>query len=77
MTRKTGKTAITKLRRNVNQKNTDMVLRSICFIGQKASTVTRVSFPLRDGLLDKTVIVAATAADSALECPTLLWQARW
>lgn len=62
--RKTGKTAIA-IDAIVNQKNTDMVCIYVA-IGQKASTVANIRESLsRHGVLDKTVIVAATAADSA------------
>ena len=62
--RKTGKTAIA-IDAIVNQKNTDMVCIYVA-IGQKASTVANIRQSLaRHGVLDKTVIVAATAADSA------------
>lgn len=62
--RKTGKTAIA-IDAIVNQKNTDMICIYVA-IGQKASTVANIRESLsRHGVLDKTVIVAATAADSA------------
>lgn len=62
--RKTGKTAIA-IDAIVNQKNTDMLCIYVA-IGQKASTVALIRENLkRHGVLDKTVIVAATAADSA------------
>lgn len=62
--RKTGKTAIA-IDAIVNQLNTDMVCIYVA-IGQKASTVAAIRESLsRHGVLDKTVIVAATAADSA------------
>ena len=62
--RKTGKTAIA-IDAIVNQKNTDMVCIYVA-IGQNASTVANIRESLaRHGVLDKTVIVAATAADSA------------
>lgn len=62
--RKTGKTAIA-IDAIVNQKNTDMLCIYVA-IGQKASTVASIRESLkRHGVLDKTVIVAATAADSA------------
>ena len=62
--RKTGKTAIA-IDAIVNQAKTDMVCVYVA-IGQKASTVASIRETLsRHGALDKTVIVSATAADSA------------
>ena len=62
--RKTGKTAIA-IDAIVNQAKTDMVCVYVA-IGQKASTVASIRETLsRHGVLDKTVIVSATAADSA------------
>ena len=62
--RKTGKTAIA-IDAIVNQRNTDMICIYVA-IGQKASTVATIRESLSQrGVLDKTVIVAATAADSA------------
>lgn len=62
--RKTGKTAIA-IDAIVNQAKTDMVCIYVA-IGQKASTVAAIRESLaQHGALDKTVIVAATAADSA------------
>jgi F-type H+-transporting ATPase subunit alpha len=62
--RKTGKTAIA-IDAIVNQRQTDMVCIYVA-IGQKASTVAAIRETLaRRGVLDKTIIVAATAADSA------------
>ncbi|MDO4848580.1 MAG: F0F1 ATP synthase subunit alpha [Coriobacteriia bacterium] len=62
--RKTGKSAIA-IDAIVNQANTDMVCIYVA-IGQKASTVAGIRESLsQHGVLDKTVIVAATAADSA------------
>lgn len=62
--RKTGKTAIA-IDAIVNQAKTDMVCIYVA-IGQKASTVAAIRESLaQHGVLDKTVIVAATAADSA------------
>ena len=62
--RKTGKTAIA-IDAIVNQAQTDMVCIYVA-IGQKASTVATIRESLaQHGVLDKTVIVAATAADSA------------
>ena len=61
---KTGKTAIA-IDAIVNQAKTDMVCIYVA-IGQKASTVAAIRESLaQHGVLDKTVIVAATAADSA------------
>ena len=62
--RKTGKTAIA-IDAIVNQAKTDMVCIYVA-IGQKGSTVAAIRESLaQHGVLDKTVIVAATAADSA------------
>ncbi len=62
--RKTGKTAIA-IDTIVNQANTDMICIYVA-IGQKASTVAAIQGTLKEhGVLDKTIIVAATAADSA------------
>ena len=62
--RKTGKTAIA-IDAIVNQAKTDMVCVYVA-IGQKASTVAAIKGTLKaHGVLDKTIIVAATAADSA------------
>ena len=62
--RKTGKTAIA-IDAILNQAKTDMVCIYVA-IGQKASTVAAIRESLaQHGVLDKTVIVAATAADSA------------
>lgn len=62
--RKTGKTAIA-IDAIVNQLNTDMICIYVA-IGQKASTVASIRETLHQkGVLDKTIIVAATAADSA------------
>ena len=62
--RKTGKTAIA-IDAIVNQRDTDMVCIYVA-IGQKASTVASIKEELANrGVLNKTVIVAATAADSA------------
>ena len=62
--RKTGKTAIA-IDAIVNQRDTDMVCIYVA-IGQKASTVATIRESLsQHGVLDKTVIVAATAAESA------------
>jgi F-type H+-transporting ATPase subunit alpha len=62
--RKTGKTAIA-IDTIINQRDTDIVCIYVA-IGQKASTVANIREILnRHGVLDKTVIVSATAADSA------------
>ncbi|WP_058270737.1 F0F1 ATP synthase subunit alpha [Olsenella massiliensis] len=62
--RKTGKTAIA-IDAIVNQRDEDMICIYVA-IGQKASTVAAIRETLsRQGVLDKTIIVAATAADSA------------
>ena len=62
--RKTGKTAIA-IDAIVNQRETDMICIYVA-IGQKASTVAAIRETLAQrGVLDKTIIVAATAADSA------------
>jgi len=62
--RKTGKTAIA-IDAIVNQKNTDMICIYVA-IGQKASTVASIRETLKQkGVLDKTIIVAATASESA------------
>ena len=62
--RKTGKTAIA-IDAIVNQRDTDMVCIYVA-IGQKASTVAGIREQLAaHGVLDKTISVSATAADSA------------
>lgn len=62
--RKTGKTAIA-IDTIINQRDTDIVCIYVA-VGQKASTVATIRETLnRHGVLDKTVIVSATAADSA------------
>ena len=62
--RKTGKTAIA-IDAIVNQRETDMICIYVA-IGQKASTVAAIREELAQrGVLNKTIIVAATAADSA------------
>lgn len=62
--RKTGKTALA-LDTIINQKDKDVICVYVA-IGQKDSTVAEVVGTLRrHGALDHTVIVAATAADSA------------
>ncbi len=62
--RKTGKTAIA-IDAICNQRDTDMICIYVA-IGQKASTVAGIRESLKErGVLDRTVIVAATAADSA------------
>ena len=62
--RKTGKTAIA-IDAIINQRETDMICIYVA-IGQKASTVAAIRKTLdRYGVMDKTIIVSATAADSA------------
>ena len=62
--RKTGKTAIA-IDAIINQRDTDMVCIYVA-VGQKASTVAAIRKTLeRYGVLEKTIIVSATAADSA------------
>ena len=62
--RKTGKTAIA-IDAIINQKSSDMICIYVA-IGQKASTVAAIREILeRNGVLDRTIIVAATASDSA------------
>ena len=62
--RQTGKTSIA-LDAIINQRNDDMICVYIA-VGQKASTVANVAEALeKHGALDKTIIVAATAADAA------------
>ncbi|MGI6754734.1 MAG: F0F1 ATP synthase subunit alpha [Atopobiaceae bacterium] len=62
--RKTGKTAIA-IDTIINQKNTDIICIYVA-IGQKASTVAAIRETLANhGVMDKTIIVSATAADSA------------
>ena len=62
--RKTGKTSIA-IDAIINQRDTDMVCIYVA-IGQKASTVASIRETLsRHGVLDKTIIVSATASDSA------------
>ena len=62
--RKTGKTSIA-VDAIVNQRDTDMICIYVA-IGQKASTVAALREQLANhGVLDKTIIVSATAADSA------------
>ena len=62
--RKTGKTAIA-IDTIINQRDSDIVCIYVA-IGQKASTVATIRETLRrHGVLDKTIIVSATAADSA------------
>ncbi len=62
--RKTGKTAIA-IDTIVNQRDTDIICIYVA-IGQKASTVAGIRESLaKQGVLEKTVIVSATAADSA------------
>ena len=62
--RQTGKTSIA-LDAIINQRNDDMICVYVA-VGQKASTVANVAEALQTlGALDKTIIVAATAADAA------------
>ncbi len=62
--RQTGKTAIA-IDAIINQKDKDMICIYVA-VGQKASTVAGVAGDLeRYGAMDYTIIVAATAADSA------------
>ena len=62
--RKTGKTAIA-IDAIINQRTTDMICIYVA-VGQKASTVAAIRETLLvHGVLDKTIIVSATAADSA------------
>ena len=62
--RQTGKTSIA-LDAIINQRNDDMIC-VYAAVGQKASTVANVAEALeKHGALDKTIIVAATAADAA------------
>lgn len=62
--RQTGKTSIA-LDAIINQRNDNMICVYVA-VGQKASTVANVAEALeKHGALDKTIIVAATAADAA------------
>ena len=62
--RQTGKTSIA-LDAIINQRDDDMICVYVA-VGQKASTVANVAESLeKHGVLDKTIIVAATAADAA------------
>ena len=62
--RQTGKTSIA-LDAIINQRNDDMICVYVA-VSQKASTVANVAEALeKHGALDKTIIVAATAADAA------------
>ena len=62
--RQPGKTSIA-LDAIINQRNDDMICVYVA-VGQKASTVAYVAEALeKHGALDKTIIVAATAADAA------------
>ena len=62
--RQTGKTSIA-LDAIINQRNDDMICVYVA-VGQKASTDANVAEALeKHGALDKTIIVAATAADAA------------
>ncbi len=62
--RQTGKTAIA-IDAIINQKDTDLICIYVA-IGQKASTVAGVVETFeRHGVMDKTIVVSATASDSA------------
>jgi len=62
--RQTGKTAVA-IDAIINQKNTDVKCVYVA-IGQKRSTVAQVAKKLEDaGVMDKTIIVAATASEAA------------
>ena len=62
--RQTGKTAIA-IDAIINQKDTDVICIYVA-VGQKASTVAGIMETLeKHGVMDKTIIVAATASDSA------------
>ncbi len=62
--RKTGKTAIA-IDTIINQADSDMICIYVA-VGQKASTVATIKKTLEEhGVLEKTIIVAATASDSA------------
>ena len=62
--RQTGKTAIA-VDAIINQKDTDVLCIYVA-VGQKASTVAGIMETLeKHGVMDKTIIVAATASDSA------------
>ncbi len=62
--RQTGKTAIA-IDAIINQKETDMICIYVA-VGQKASTVANVVETFeKHGVMDKTIVVAATASDSA------------
>lgn len=62
--RKTGKTAIA-IDTIINQADSDMICIYVA-VGQKASTVASIKKTLEEhGVLEKTIIVAATASDSA------------
>ena len=62
--RKTGKTAIA-IDAIINQRSSDMICIYVA-VGQKASTVAAIrETQARHGALEKTIIVSATAADSA------------
>lgn len=68
--RKTGKTAIA-LDTIINQKSEDVICIYVA-IGQKKSTVSQIVQTLKDaGAMDYTIVVSATASDSA----TLQWMA--
>ena len=62
--RQTGKTAIA-IDAIINQKDTDVICIYVA-VGQKASTVAGIMESLeKHGVMEKTIIVAATASDSA------------
>ncbi len=62
--RQTGKTAIA-IDAIINQKETDMICIYVA-VGQKASTVANVVETFeKHGVMDKTIVVSATASDSA------------
>ena len=62
--RQTGKTEIA-IDTIINQKNTDVICIYVA-IGQKSTSVAKISSTLiKNGVMDKTIIVAATAAESA------------
>ena len=62
--RQTGKTEIA-IDTIINQKNTNVICIYVA-IGQKSTSVAKISSTLiKNGVMDKTIIVAATAAESA------------
>lgn len=72
--RQTGKTAIA-IDAIINQKGQDMICIYVA-IGQKASTVAGLVETLeKHGAMDYTIVVSATASDSALCSTSLLWRA--